>query len=98
MSMGPITHLKSQEDVSRLLQSVYDQISIKTEAVKSYSEALSTLRTGKADKAFIGGYPEANKMVYCLADTFADDAKPIEVTHGRTTIRYSLTNKKLLTG
>ena len=98
MSKGPITHLKSQEDVSRLLQSVYDQISTKTEAVKSYAEALSTLRTGKADKAFIGDYSEANKMVYCLADTFADDEKPIEVVHGRTVIKYSLTNKRLMTG
>jgi hypothetical protein len=98
VSSGPITCLKSQEEVSKLLQSVYEQISVKTEAVKVYAEALSALRTGKADKAFIGDYHDSNRMIFCLADTVNDDEDQKEVIFGRTIIRYSLTNKRLLTG
>lgn len=94
---APVMCLRTQEEVTLLLRSIHDQISVKTEAVKVYAEGLSALRTGIADKSFIGDYADSNKMIMCLAGTHSDD-ELVEVVHGRTKIRYSKTNEKVLTG
>ena len=94
---APVMCLRTQEEVTLLLRSIHDQISVKTEAVKVYAEGLSALRTGIADRSFIGDYADSNKRIMCLAGTHSND-ELLEVIHGRTTIRYSKTNDKVLTG
>ena len=59
---APIMCIKTQEEVTMLLRSIHDQISVKTEAVKVYAEGLSALRTGIADKSFIGDYADSNQF------------------------------------
>ena len=94
---APVTTLRTQEEVTLFLRLVHDQVSMKPEAVKVYAEALSALRTGKADKSFVGDYAESNKIIIALAGAYTSD-EVSEVTHGRTTIRYSKTNDRVITG
>ena len=93
---APVTNLKTQEEVTAFLRSVHDQVSMKAEAVKVYAEALSALRTGKAHKSFVGDYAESNRMIMALAGAHASE-EMLEVHHGRTTIRYSKTNDRVMT-
>ena len=88
----------SQEVVNNFLQGIHDQIAQRTEAVKSYSEALSSLRCGRANSVFIGDYDDSDKYIVCVPGAYLDDTTVLEHNHGRNNLKYNMPNSKALSG